>query len=228
MGWPAENIIFRPCCRAVSTVFARENRRLFFTCPDDDRKYPSREPWSELHRDDRMAAERASHPPRRDKFSLLSWQAALARAALLHSCSDQQRMLIRRMQGRRSRLQIGPTSRTRDSVWFLFPCRDVDPVANLSKSYSPTHFIYFSRAAIPTQSLPPIPMPNLAPVAMPDLKFLNQSSDSNSVKRSWRGSVGRRRRRYARLRLGVRRSVGCAMASGCRFTTLGICLVSVV
>jgi hypothetical protein len=37
------------------------------------------------------------------------------------------------MQGRRSRLQFGPTSRTCDSVWFHFPCRDFEPAANLSK-----------------------------------------------------------------------------------------------
>src|SRR5206468_12924874 len=54
-------------------------------------------------------------------------------AALPHSCYDHQRMLMRRMQGRRSRLQLGPTSRTRDSVWFLFPCRDFDPIRDLSK-----------------------------------------------------------------------------------------------
>src|SRR5262249_1038175 len=54
-------------------------------------------------------------------------------AALPHSCFDYQRMLIRRMQGRRSLLQIGPTSRTRDSVWFLFPYRDFEPAADLSK-----------------------------------------------------------------------------------------------
>src|SRR6476646_2866059 len=54
-------------------------------------------------------------------------------AALLHSCFDHQLMLMRRTQGRRSLLHIGPTSRTRDSAWFLFPCQDFDPVANLSK-----------------------------------------------------------------------------------------------
>src|SRR5206468_591245 len=54
-------------------------------------------------------------------------------AALPHSCYDHQRMLMRRMQGRRSLLQIGPTSRTRDSVWFLFPCQDFDAIRNLSK-----------------------------------------------------------------------------------------------
>src|SRR5882724_1238023 len=42
-------------------------------------------------------------------------------------------MPIRRTRRRRSRLQFGPTSRTRDSVWFLFPCRDFEPAANLSK-----------------------------------------------------------------------------------------------
>jgi hypothetical protein len=101
--------------------------------PDDDRKCPSDERWSELQRDDRIAAECASHPLPRNKFSLFPWQAVAAMAALLHSCRDHQRMLTRRMQGRRSLLQIGPTSRTRDSVWFLFPCRDFEPAANLSK-----------------------------------------------------------------------------------------------
>src|SRR5215813_11298140 len=71
-------------------------------------------------------------------------------AALLHSCLDQ-RMLMRRMQEQTSRLQIGPTSRTRDSVWLLFPCRDFAPVANLSKPYSlPTS--YFSASPLPPAS----------------------------------------------------------------------------
>ena len=102
-------------------------------CPDDDRKCPSRERWSELQRDDRIAVECASHPLPRNKFSLSCKQAVAAMAALPHSCYDHQRMLMRRMQGRRSRLQLGPTSRTRDSVWFLFPCRDFDPIRDLSK-----------------------------------------------------------------------------------------------
>ena len=54
-------------------------------------------------------------------------------AALLHSYLDHQRMLMRRRQGRISLMQIGPTSRTRDSVWFLFPCQDFGPVKKLSK-----------------------------------------------------------------------------------------------
>ena len=110
-------------------------------CPGDDRKCPCGEQWSELQRDDRIAAECASHPLPRNKFSLFPWQAVAAMAALLHSCLDQQRMLMRRMQGRRSLLQIGPTSRTRDSVWF-FPCRDFEPAAILSKliPQSTSHF----------------------------------------------------------------------------------------
>ena len=102
-------------------------------CPGDDRKCPCGEQWSELQRDDRIAAECASHPLPRNKFSLFPWQAVAATAALLHSCPDHQRILMRRMQGRRSLLQIGPTSRTRDPVWFLFPCQDFDPIRNLSK-----------------------------------------------------------------------------------------------
>ena len=101
--------------------------------PDDDRKCPCAEQWSELQRGDRIAAEYASHLLPRNKFCLFVWQAVAAMAALLHSCPDHQRMLMPRMQARRSLLQIGPTSRTRDSVWFLFPCRDFDPVPNLSK-----------------------------------------------------------------------------------------------
>src|SRR5215472_8633386 len=54
-------------------------------------------------------------------------------------------MPIRRTRRRRSRLQIGPTSRTRDSVWFLFPCRDFDPAANLSKLIPTTHFRYLGQ-----------------------------------------------------------------------------------
>jgi hypothetical protein len=124
-------------------------------CPGDDRKYPCGEQWSELQRDDRIAAECASHPLPRNKFSLFPWQAVAAMAALLHSCLDHQRMLMRRMQGRRSLLQIGPTSRTRDSVWFLFPCQDFDPIKNLSKLIPdplrilrPTHFLYPPRGML--------------------------------------------------------------------------------
>ena len=116
--------------------------------PDDDRKCPCAEQWSELQRDDRIAAEYASHPLPRNKVSLLPWHAVAAMAALLHSCLDHQRMLMRRMQGRRSLLQIGPTSRTRDSVWFHFPWRDFGPTRNLSKLipdplriYATAHFL---------------------------------------------------------------------------------------
>ena len=101
--------------------------------PDDDRKCRNGEQWSELQRDDRIAAECASHPLPHNKFSLFPWQAVAVMAALLHSCLNHQRMLMRRMQGRRSLLQIGPTSRTRDSAWFLFPYQDSDPTRNLSK-----------------------------------------------------------------------------------------------
>ena len=118
-------------------------------CPGDDRKCPCGEQWSELQRDDRIAAECASHPLPRNKFSLCLWQAVAAMAALLHSCLDHQRMLMRRMQGRRSLLQIGPTSRTRDSVWFHFPCQDFGPIRNLSKLIpdplrilKPAHFFH--------------------------------------------------------------------------------------
>ena len=113
-------------------------------CPGDDRKCPCGEQWSELQRDDRIAAECASHPLPRNKFSLFPWQAVAAMAALQHSCLDQ-RTLMRRMQWRRSQWQIGPTSRTRDSAWFLFPCEDFGPTTNLSKlihrptSYSSTN-----------------------------------------------------------------------------------------
>ena len=115
--------------------------------PDDGRKCPCGQQWSELQRDDRIAAECASHPLPRNKFSLFPWQAVAAMAALLHSCFDHQRMLMRRMQGRRPLLQIGPTSRTRDSAWFLFPCQDFGTVRNLSKLipyplriFGPAHF----------------------------------------------------------------------------------------
>ena len=113
----------------------RASSDLVIICPDDDRKCPSRQQWSELQRDDRIAAECASHPLPRNKFSLLLWQAVAAMAALPHSCSDQ-RMLMRRMQGRKSLLQFGPTSRIRDSAWFLFACHELDPTANLSKLIS--------------------------------------------------------------------------------------------
>jgi len=124
-------------------------------CPGDDRKCPCGEQWSELPRDDRIAAECASHPLPRNKFSLYLWQAVAAMAAILHSCLDHQRMLMRRMQGRRSLLQIGPTSRTRDSVWFLFPCRDSEPAADLSKLnpdplriFRPAHFHHAPRGML--------------------------------------------------------------------------------
>ena len=65
---------------APPKLSARKHRRKLsgpIICPDDDRKYPSRQQWSELPRDDCMAAERASHPIPPSKFSL-SWQARLA------------------------------------------------------------------------------------------------------------------------------------------------------
>lgn len=118
----------------------------------DDRKCPCGQLWSELQRDDRIAAECASHLLPRNKFSLFPWQAVTATAALLHSCLDHQRMLMRRMQGRRSPLQIGPTSRTRDSVWFLFPCQNFHPIKKLSKLFpdplgifKPAHFLHLAR-----------------------------------------------------------------------------------
>jgi hypothetical protein len=127
----------------------------FSNCPDDDRKCPCGQQWSELQRDDRIAAECANHPLPRNKFSLLLWQAVAAMAALLHSCFDHQRMLMRRMQGRRSLLQIGPTSRTRDSAWFLFPCQDFHPTRNLSKLipgplpiFGPAHFLQPQRGML--------------------------------------------------------------------------------
>ncbi len=101
-GPAQENIISRPHCRAGSTQSLASIVGLYIICPDDDRKCPSRQQWSELQRDDRIAAECASHPLPRNKFSLLSWQAVAAMAALLHSCLDHQRMLMRRMQWRRS------------------------------------------------------------------------------------------------------------------------------
>ena len=59
----------------------------FSNCSDDDRKCPCGEQWSELQRDDRIAAESASHPLPRNKFSLW-WQLVAAKAALQRSCSD--------------------------------------------------------------------------------------------------------------------------------------------
>ncbi len=55
------------------------------------------------------------------------------------------------MQGRRSRLQLGPTSRTSDSVWFLFPCRDFVPIRNLSKLI-PRSTSYFWASPLPPAS----------------------------------------------------------------------------
>ena len=144
-----------PRCRAGSTHPCRIRRSFFLICPDDDRKYPSRQGWSELQRDDRIAAECVSHPLPRNKFSLSSWQAVAARAALPRSCSDQ-RMLIRRTQGRISQLQIGPTSRTRDSVWLLFPCHHSDTVPNSKQAlfphplriFGPAHFLQSPRGML--------------------------------------------------------------------------------
>jgi len=60
-------------------------------------------------------------------------------------------MPIRRTRMRRSRLQFGPTSRTRDSVWFLFPCRDSAPAANFSKLI-PRSTSYFYASPLPPTS----------------------------------------------------------------------------
>jgi len=132
-GLARKNIISHSRCGHCSALITGEIVGSFVISPDACRKYPLRRGWSELQRDDRIAAECASHLLPRNKFSLLLWQAVAAMAALPHSCFDHQRMLMRRMQGRRSLLQIGPTSRTCDSAWFLFPCRDFEPAANLSK-----------------------------------------------------------------------------------------------
>jgi hypothetical protein len=132
-GSARKNIISRSRCGHCSALITGEIVGSFVISPDGGRKYPLRRGWSELQRDDRIAAEYASHPSQRNKFFLLAWQTVAAMAALPHSCLDHQRTLMRRMQGRRSLLQIGPTSRTCDSAWFLFPCRDFEPAANLSK-----------------------------------------------------------------------------------------------
>jgi len=118
---------------------------------DDDRKCPCGQQWSELQRDDRIAAECANHPLPHNKFSLLPWQAVAAMEALPHSCFDHQQILMRRMQWRRSLLQIGPTSRTRDSAWFHFPCPDFDPFRNLSKLI-PRPTSYFCASPLPPAS----------------------------------------------------------------------------
>src|SRR5215472_5169740 len=71
-----------------------------------------------------------------------------ATAALPRSCSDHLRMPIRRTRRRRSLLQIGPTSRTRDSVWFLLPCRDFELPPKFKQAYSlPTW--YFKASPLP-------------------------------------------------------------------------------
>src|SRR3954470_18393082 len=148
MGRRGTIILPSRCCAGSTQSPASIVGRLSVR-PGDDRKCPCGQQWSELRRDDRIVAECASHPPPRNKFSLFPWQAMAAMAALLHSCFDHQRMLMRRMQGRRSLSQIGPTSRTRDSVWFLYPCRDFDAVPKLSKSipdplgiFEPAHFLH--------------------------------------------------------------------------------------
>jgi hypothetical protein len=143
MGRRQKNIIYPRAAVLAARNHPRASSDSIIICPDDDRRYPSRQQWSELQRDDRIAAECASHQLPRNKLSLCCWQAVAAKAALPRSCSDHYRMPIHRTRRRRSRLQIGPTSRTRDSVWFLFPCRDFDPTRNLSKLI-PRSTSYFS------------------------------------------------------------------------------------
>jgi hypothetical protein len=150
-----QKIISPSRCRHCSAPVIGEIVGSFVISPDGGRKYPLRRAWSELQRYDRIAAGYASHPSQRNKFFLLTWQTVAAKAALLHSCLDHQRMLMRRMQGRRSLLQIGPTSRTRDSVWFLFPCQDFHPTRNLSKLipdplriFGPAHLFQLPRGML--------------------------------------------------------------------------------
>jgi hypothetical protein len=150
MGWWLKNKSSSRAAVPAARNYPRASSDSIIICPGDDRKCPYGGQWSELQRDDRIAAECASHPLPRNKFSLLPWQAVAATAALPHSCLDHQRMLMRRMQGRRSPLQIGPTSRTRDSVWFLFPCCDFDPAANLSKLIPPIHFVFLGQPTFTT------------------------------------------------------------------------------
>jgi hypothetical protein len=73
------------CWQHVSPTSIAES---IIICPDDDRKCPYAQQWSELQRDDRIAAGCASHLIPRNKFSLYSWQAVAAMAALPRSCSD--------------------------------------------------------------------------------------------------------------------------------------------
>jgi hypothetical protein len=84
----AEKYNLYPRRHASSTHPPASTVGLIIVCPDDDRKYPSRQQWSELQRDDRIAAECANHLIPRNKFFLFPWQIVVARAALPRSCSD--------------------------------------------------------------------------------------------------------------------------------------------
>ena len=88
MGWWQK--IYPPSRAAVQAArnHPRASSGSIIIYPGDDRKCRNGEQWSELQRDDRIAAECASHPLPRNKFSLFPWQAVAAMAALLHSCLD--------------------------------------------------------------------------------------------------------------------------------------------
>jgi len=60
-----------PALPTASTYRPRKSSEDFSPCPDDDRRYPCGEQSSELQRDDRIAAECASHLLSHNKLSLL-------------------------------------------------------------------------------------------------------------------------------------------------------------
>jgi hypothetical protein len=69
-GRAQENVISLRAAVPAARNHLRESSD-FIICPDDDRKYPCGEQWSELQRDDRIAAEYANHLLPHNKLSLL-------------------------------------------------------------------------------------------------------------------------------------------------------------
>ena len=118
MGWWQKNMIFSSALPCGQHAITREHRRtLLLSARTTTVNVHRVQQWSELQRDDRIAAECASHPLPRNKFSLLclagsgcDGSATTFLPRIISECRCAER------EGRRSLLQIGPTSRTRDSV----------------------------------------------------------------------------------------------------------------
>jgi len=108
MTWHAKNIIAL-ALRTLQRANNRRNRPSLRLFPETVAvNIHLRRGWSELQRDDRIAAEYASHPSQRKQIFFVGVADSGCDGQRYHnSCLDHQRTLMRRMQGRRSRQECG-------------------------------------------------------------------------------------------------------------------------